>query len=205
MITRAPETGDTARRPARQRRRSSRPQARGLLAVRGVMIYPLVWLVSARSSPSDQILTEPGCSPTDWTLDNYTDGWTRWNQPFPVFLVNSLDRHHRRHHRQPVLLLAGGVRACPAAVHGPEAVLRRHAGHADAAGPRAADPAVHLLLPARLVNTYLPLLMPKFLATDAFFIFLMVQFIRALPRELDEAARSTAPARSGRSGTSSCR
>ena len=26
-------------------------------------------------------------------------------------------------------------------------------------------------------------------ATDAFFVFLMVQFVRTLPRELDEAAR----------------
>jgi multiple sugar transport system permease protein len=39
------------------------------------------------------------------------------------------------------------------------------------------------------VNTFLPLVVPKFLATDAFFVFLMVQFIRGLPRELDEAAR----------------
>ena len=39
------------------------------------------------------------------------------------------------------------------------------------------------------VNTFLPLIVPKFLATDAFFIFLMVQFIRGIPRELDEAAR----------------
>ena len=38
------------------------------------------------------------------------------------------------------------------------------------------------------VNTYLPLIVPKFLATDAFFIFLMVQFIRKIPRELDEAS-----------------
>jgi len=38
------------------------------------------------------------------------------------------------------------------------------------------------------INTFLPLVVPKFLATDAFFIFLMVQFIRSLPRELDEAA-----------------
>ena len=30
--------------------------------------------------------------------------------------------------------------------------------------------------------------MPKFLATDAFFVFLLVQFIRSLPKELDEAA-----------------
>jgi len=40
-----------------------------------------------------------------------------------------------------------------------------------------------------LVNTFWPLILPKFLATDAFFVFLMVQFVRALPRELDEAAR----------------
>lgn len=38
------------------------------------------------------------------------------------------------------------------------------------------------------VNTYLPLVVPKWLATDAFFIFLMVQFFRGLPKELDEAA-----------------
>jgi multiple sugar transport system permease protein len=39
------------------------------------------------------------------------------------------------------------------------------------------------------INTYLPLVVPKLLATDAFFIFLMVQFFRTLPKELDEAAR----------------
>jgi multiple sugar transport system permease protein len=39
------------------------------------------------------------------------------------------------------------------------------------------------------VNTFIPLILPKILATDAFFVFLMVQFIRGIPRELDEAAR----------------
>jgi multiple sugar transport system permease protein len=40
-----------------------------------------------------------------------------------------------------------------------------------------------------LVDTVWPLILPKLLATDAFFVFLMVQFIRGIPRELDEAAR----------------
>ncbi|HEV7949735.1 MAG TPA: carbohydrate ABC transporter permease, partial [Glaciihabitans sp.] len=39
------------------------------------------------------------------------------------------------------------------------------------------------------LNTFLPLIVPKFLATDAFFVFLMVQFIRALPNEIFEAAK----------------
>src|SRR5690606_8691023 len=38
------------------------------------------------------------------------------------------------------------------------------------------------------IDTILPLVVPKFLAVDAFFIFLMVQFFRGIPRELDEAA-----------------
>lgn len=40
-----------------------------------------------------------------------------------------------------------------------------------------------------LVDTYVPLLLGKFLGAEAFFVFLMVQFMRNLPRELDEAAR----------------
>ncbi|MCV2394416.1 carbohydrate ABC transporter permease [Actinotalea sp. M2MS4P-6] len=40
-----------------------------------------------------------------------------------------------------------------------------------------------------LVNTFVPLLLGKFLAVEGFFVFLMVQFMRNLPRELDEAAR----------------
>jgi multiple sugar transport system permease protein len=42
---------------------------------------------------------------------------------------------------------------------------------------------------AGLVDTFVPLTLPKFLATDAFFVFLIVQFIRGLPAELDDAAR----------------
>ncbi len=38
------------------------------------------------------------------------------------------------------------------------------------------------------IDTILPLTIPKLLATDAFFIFLMIQFIRGVPRELDESA-----------------
>jgi multiple sugar transport system permease protein len=39
------------------------------------------------------------------------------------------------------------------------------------------------------VNTYLPLLVPKFFATEGFFIFLLVQFMRGISNELLEAPR----------------
>jgi multiple sugar transport system permease protein len=38
-------------------------------------------------------------------------------------------------------------------------------------------------------DSFLPLIVPKLFATDAFFVFLLVQFIRGLPRDLDESAR----------------
>ncbi|TBL70415.1 carbohydrate ABC transporter permease [Paenibacillus thalictri] len=39
-----------------------------------------------------------------------------------------------------------------------------------------------------LVDSYVPLILPHFFGGGAFFVFLLVQFIRSIPRELDEAA-----------------
>jgi multiple sugar transport system permease protein len=39
------------------------------------------------------------------------------------------------------------------------------------------------------VGTFAPIVVPKFLAVDAFFVFLLVQFIRTIPRELDDSAK----------------
>ena len=67
-------------------------------------------------------------------------------------------------------------------------------------------PAAVTLIPtytmfARLgwVGTWLPLLVPTFFA-NAFDVFLMRQFFMTIPRDLDEAAASTVPARCGRCG-----
>ncbi len=70
---------------------------------------------------------------------------------------------------------------------------------------RAADPRVAECQKMELVNTYISLLIGKYLATEAFFVFLMVQFMRNLPRELDEAAGLTAVAICGSTGRSCCR
>ena len=39
------------------------------------------------------------------------------------------------------------------------------------------------------VDTFLPLTVPRFFATDGFFIFLLVQFMRNIPNEIMDAAR----------------
>lgn len=50
-------------------------------------------------------------------------------------------------------------------------------------------PQYTLFIKLRWVNTYLPLIVPAFLATNAFSIFMMRQFFMGFPIELDEAAQ----------------
>ena len=38
------------------------------------------------------------------------------------------------------------------------------------------------------LDTYLPLIVPSAFATDTFFVFMLVQFLRAIPRDMEEAA-----------------
>ncbi len=38
-------------------------------------------------------------------------------------------------------------------------------------------------------NTYLPLVIPSLFAADTYFVFMLVQFLRGIPKELEEAAK----------------
>ena len=55
------------------------------------------------------------------------------------------------------------------------------------------------------LDTYLPLWVPSALAGDAFFVFMLVQFLRAIPRDMEEAARVDGANACRRWSTSSCR
>ena len=57
----------------------------------------------------------------------------------------------------------------------------RHDRDAAAAPPRADHPQYILFHKLGWVDTFLPLIVPQFLATEAFFVFLMVQFMRGDP------------------------
>ena len=39
------------------------------------------------------------------------------------------------------------------------------------------------------VNTYLPLIVPSLFAADTYFVFMLIQFLRGVPKELEEAAK----------------
>ncbi|GAA1722539.1 carbohydrate ABC transporter permease [Nonomuraea sp. AD125B] len=168
-------------------RKAAKHAALILLAL--VMLYPVLWMVVSSLRPNSEIFRRPGLILDSLQVQNYGEGWNALASPFGHYLLNSA-----------ILVLAcivGNLVSCSMAAY---AFARL-----DFTGKRLwfAVMLGTIMLPIHViivpqyilfsqldwVNTFLPLVVPKFLATDAFFVFLMVQFIRGLPRELDEAAR----------------
>lgn len=154
-----------------------------------VMMYPLLWMLSSSLKPSADIFKDVGLWPQTWDFTNYVEGWTALNQPFHVYLINSLII--------VVLSIVGNIFSCALAAY---AFARMHFTGRKLFFTLMLGtlmlPGHVLLVPQYIVfsklgwlDTYLPLVVPNFMATNAFFIFLMVQFMKSLPVELDDAAQ----------------
>jgi multiple sugar transport system permease protein len=154
-----------------------------------LMLYPLLWMLAAAVRPENEIFTSASIWPSEWSLDAYVRGWNGLRVSFGTFFLNSF--------LISVLAVAGNLITCSLAAF---AFARlQFAGR----NFWFALMLMTLMLPYQVtlipqyvlfrnlgwIDTILPLVAPKFLAVDAFFIFLMVQFFRGIPRELDEAAQ----------------
>ncbi|MFF7980513.1 carbohydrate ABC transporter permease [Streptomyces sp. NPDC007901] len=162
----------------------------GALLILAVILYPVVWVVGASFKPSKNIINSLTLFPSHPILDNFkglADGiadvsiWT--------FFQNSLF--------YAVGAVVGVLVSCSLTAYAFARI--RFAGRNLLFSLMIGTlllPYHVLLIPQYVmfqklgwINTYVPLLIGKYLATEAFFVFLMVQFMRNLPRELDEAAR----------------
>ena len=160
-----------------------------LLAVVALCLYPILWMIVSSLRPDGTIFSNPSPIPTAFHTENYSYGWTALGQPFSVFLINSM----------LVVLgaILGNLVSCSLAAYAFARLRFRFRGPAFAFMLITIMVPIHVVIVPQyvlwaqlgLINTFWPIVVPKFLATDAFFIFLMVQFIRGLPKELDEAAR----------------
>jgi len=159
-----------------------------LIAASFVMVYPLLWLIASALKPEDQIFHSLSLIPREIVLSNFSEGWNALRVSFTRFFANSF--------LIAGLAVIGNVLACSLtafafarlnfrlkkfwfAIMLGTLMLPYHV---------TLVPQYILFLHLGWVNTFLPLVVPKFLAVDAFFIFLMVQFFRGIPREIDEAA-----------------
>ncbi|MBW7454526.1 carbohydrate ABC transporter permease [Paenibacillus sepulcri] len=160
-----------------------------IIALGLIMMYPVLWLLSSSFKPNQLIFSDPGIWPKQFTLDNYINGWKGLQGiSFGRFFANSAIIS--------VLSVLGNVVTCSLAAF---AFGRLHFK-----GKRLwfSLMLVTIMLPYHVtlvpqyvlynqfewINTFFPLIVPKWLATDSFFILLMIQFIRGIPAELDESA-----------------
>jgi multiple sugar transport system permease protein len=160
-----------------------------IIALGLLMIYPIAWMIISSFKPNNMIFSDPGLIPKAVTTENYVTGWKGYaGTTFGQFFANSLIIC--------ALAIIGNVISCTMAAY---AFARlKFAGRAFWFAVMMATLMLpgHVTLVPRyiLFNTFgwvgsiLPIVVPKFLATDAFFVFLLVQFIRGLPVEIEEAA-----------------
>ncbi len=154
-----------------------------------IMLYPLLWMLSASFRPENEIFTSNSLWPSEISFDAYFRGWHGLRIGFDTFFLNSLIIS--------ALSIIGNLITCSLAAFafarlefkGKRIWFALMLGTLMLPYQVTLIPQYVLFHNLHWINTFLPLVVPKFLAADALFIFLMVQFFRGIPRELDEAAQ----------------
>jgi multiple sugar transport system permease protein len=161
-----------------------------LLAITAVVLYPLLWMLLSTFKPNAEFGQNMRLLPENPTLDNYAKvaegiaGVPMWK-----FFANSFII--------AIGSVIGTVLSSALAAYAFARIQFKGLGILFAAMIGTLLLPFHVVIIPQyilfnnlgLVDTFVPILLPKFLATEAFFVFLLVQFIRQMPRDMDEAAR----------------
>jgi multiple sugar transport system permease protein len=183
-------SGGTGRIGLTARNRAATAATHALIILLGaVMLYPIIWMLISSFKPNAMIFSDTGLIPKALTLDGYRSGWKGVaGVPFGRFFLNSF--------MVCAICVAANIVSCSMAAYafGRLNFFMKNIWFGVM--------MISIMLPAHVTTIprfvlfnmfgwkdgYLPIIAPKLLATDAFFVFLLVQFIRGLPKDLDEAA-----------------
>ncbi len=154
-----------------------------------IMIYPILWMIFSSLKDSAEIFGTASLLPQTFRFDNYIRGWQGvGGVPFKVFFRNSFF--------YVILATIGTVFSSAIVAYGFARIKFFGKNF------WFACMLLTMILPYQVVmipqfilffkigwvNSFKPLIVPMFLG-QPFFIFLMIQFIRGLPVELDESAK----------------
>ncbi|MBN2982435.1 MULTISPECIES: carbohydrate ABC transporter permease [Cohnella] len=154
-----------------------------------VMIYPVVWLFG-NSIKSNEDFIGGGLFPNHFVWENYALGWNAIpGYTFAHFFWNSF--------------FIGGLSVVGTVVSSSVVAYGFARLNFPLKNMWFAILMLTLMLPTQVtlvpqyilfkhlgwIGTTLPLVVPHFVAASPFFVFLIIQFIRGLPRDLDESAK----------------
>lgn len=160
-----------------------------LILVAFIMVFPLIWLISAALKPNNEIFGTLSLIPSKFMWESFAEGWKGSGQfTFGVFFINTIKLV------MPVVLftllssivVAYGFARFEFPLKNTLFMLML----ATLMLPNAVIiiPRYILFNTFGWLDSYRPFYIPAVFATNSFFIFMLVQFLRGIPRELDESA-----------------
>ncbi|MCR4876778.1 MAG: carbohydrate ABC transporter permease [Clostridiales bacterium] len=156
-----------------------------------IMVYPLLWMVFSSFKPTDMVLPTAGqLIPAEWTLRNYIQGWKGFmGYSFATFFANSFFIS--------LTSTFGTLFSSSLVAYALQRLQFR--GKKILFGLVLSTmmlPAQILMIPQFMwyrhlnwVGTYFPMILPYFFAIQGFFVYLIMNFIGGIPKDLDEAAK----------------
>ena len=153
------------------------------------LIYPFLWLVGSSFKTTFEIFSDPSFIPKNPSLNGYINGWkAAGGATFGIFFRNT--------YTYVIIKILATVFAAIITSYGFARFnffLKKQLMAILIA--TLLFPGTVILVPSYLlfnwigwVDSYLPLIVPSLFAGDTFFVFLLIQFYRTLPRDMDEAA-----------------
>lgn len=161
----------------------------GLVAV--IMLYPLFWMIAGIWRPNHEIFTSTGLIPSNPIngFDAIRNGWMIQGRGLQFYFFNTM--------RFLIPRVIGQVVSCVLTAYAitrfdfkgkkivfslviatllmPEVIFR--------------IPMFMLFRDLNLLGTFAPLWLEASFATGSFFVFMLIQYMRTIPKELDEAAK----------------
>jgi oligogalacturonide transport system permease protein len=161
-----------------------------LFIVGVIMIFPLIWMVFASFKPNNEIFGNINIFPSRININSYVSGWNGHGQlNFGVFLLNSMKlvvptviftvlssvlvAYGFARFRFPFKRLLFSIMISTLIL--PNAVL--------------IIPRYLLFRDLKWLDTYKTFTIPALFACTPFFIYMLIQFFRSIPFELDESAK----------------
>lgn len=160
-----------------------------LTVVAIVMLYPIIWLIGASFKSNSEIFSSAGFIPKKLDFSPYVKGWITGTQyTFGTYFLNTfkyvipkvvltvvsstLTAYGFARFDFPFKKILFGLLMTTLFL--PQVVTR--------------IPLYLLWKQLHLLNTFAPLYAGSAFAIDTFFVFMLIQFLRGIPKELDEAA-----------------
>ena len=161
-----------------------------LIAVIGIiLLFPVLWMLFATFKSNEEIFGSVSLLPKTWHPENYVNGWKGTGRiTYTQFFINTF-----------VMVIPTTLFTVASATLAAYAFARFNfpfkklmftilIGLMMLPGSVVIIPRYLLYNRFHWVDSYMPFYMPALLCCNSFFPYMLIQFLRGLPRELDESA-----------------